>query len=251
MAKLKRMPPLIFDAAKMKRWGKIWLGTEGSTDKKTGMPTRKKERCFDKKQQMDFTKEIVDRSVAECLAKMLGGIPVKTPEKAKSLLPPADCADCVEIGDTTVVGGIRTQRFDIAYRPDGIRIAYDSKTLNGESSTGKNWNNMINDLASEATTVHTRFPYALALFIVVLPKPVLSERRATTLIRTLERMNLRLGETGEPNKAESIALVVWDPETGEIDDNVPRRDSSLRYEQFLVRVEEIYSARYDCMPPHE
>lgn len=251
MAKLKRMPPLIFDTSKMKKWGAIWLGTEGSPDKKTGVPTTKKEMCFDKKQQMDFTKEIVDRTVADCLARMLGGIPVRTPEKIKSLLPPADCPDCVEVGDTTVVGGIRTQRFDIAYRPDGIRIAYDSKTLNDKLSTGKNWNNMINDLASEATTVHTRFPYALSLFIVFLPKPVLSERRATTLIRTLERMNLRSSEIGENNKAESIALVVWDPETGEIDDNLPKRDSSLRYEQFLSRVEEIYSARYDCMPPHE
>lgn len=251
MAKLKRMPPLIFDTAKMKKWGEIWLSTEGSQDKKTGTSTVKKERCFDKKQQIDFTKEIIDRPIAHCLARMLGGIPVRTPEKISSLLPPSDCPNCVEVGDTTVVGGIRTQRFDIAYRPDGIRIAYDSKTLNGESSTGKNWNNMINDLASEATTVHTRFPYALSLFIVVLPSPVLSERRATTLIRTLERMNLRTSETGENNKAESIALVVWDPETGEIDDNIPKRDSSLRYEQFLSRVEEIYSSRYDCMPPHE
>lgn len=42
MAKLKRMPPLIFDTAKMKKWGEIWLGTEGSQDKKTGTSTVKK-----------------------------------------------------------------------------------------------------------------------------------------------------------------------------------------------------------------
>lgn len=29
---------------------------------------------------------------------------------------------------------------------------------------------MINDLGTEATTVHTRFPYAIVAFLVVVPK---------------------------------------------------------------------------------
>jgi len=48
----------------------------------------------------------------------------------------------------------------VGYRPDGLRFAFDSKTLNDKKSIGKNWQNMINDLATEATTVHSRFPYA-------------------------------------------------------------------------------------------
>jgi len=31
----------------------------------------------------------------------------------------------------------------VGYRPDGIRFAFDSKTLNDQESIAKNWQNMI------------------------------------------------------------------------------------------------------------
>lgn len=46
--------------------------------------------------------------------------------------------DCVEVGTTRVVGGIRSQKFGVAYRPDGVRFAYDNKTLNSRNSLGRN-----------------------------------------------------------------------------------------------------------------
>jgi hypothetical protein len=119
---------------------------------------------------------------------MLGGIEIVTPGRTV-LTPPKP--DCVEIGDVRIIGGVRPQNFDIGYRPDGIRIAYDSKTLNDSASVRKNYQNMINDLATEATTVHSRFPYALFIFLFVVPAPCLGGAIEAALTLTLERLGQR------------------------------------------------------------
>ena len=241
MAVLQPIPPLIIDKGLLCEWGRVWLGTVASNG---GV---KKAKCFDKKQGMDFGKA-VDPLVAKALSVMLGDIPAISPASRNKLLPPVD--DCVEIGDTRLVGGIRTQNYDIMYRPDGVRIAYDSKTLNDQSSMQKNWHNMINDLASEATTVHTRFPYALALFLVLIPKDIFTGRQTHEIIRTLERLNGRESIREEDYKAESIALVIWNPHTGEVDETLPELASSLRIEKYTGRIEKMYSDRYAGLPPH-
>jgi len=260
MAKLKPMPPIIIDQVKLKLWGKIWLGEIGDEVGKKKDPRKKtitkdeKEyykkvsNRFAKKQGMDFCSQFIDKTVAEQIAIMLGDIEVKTCSN-NSLMPVVK--DSVEIGQPKVVGGVRTQNFDIAYRPDGVRIAYDSKTLNDEDSIKKNWNNMINDLAAEATTVHTRFPYALVLFIFLVPKPALKLQQQEDIIRTLERMNSRSSIQDENHLAESISLIVWDPDTGTIDNAVPDVNSSLRIEKFSERIYKLYMERYKGLPPHD
>ncbi len=241
MPDIQTMPQIKFDPVKLKSWGDTWLGTHSSTG---GL---KKAYCFDKKQGMDFGKEI-DSEIGTALATMLGDIPVCKPLSSNALLPPN--SNCVEVGDTRIIGGIRPQNYDIAYRPDGVRIAYDSKTLNDASSIKKNWQNMINDIAAEASTLHTRFRYALALFVVLVPKDALSDSQAAGLVNTLERMNERIGVDEENHKSESISLIVWDPHTGKIDPLVPSESSSLRIEKFSSRIEQVYRSRYKGLPPH-
>lgn len=243
MAKLQSIPDITFNKSLLQRWGNIWLGTEGSKPEKT-----KKTHCFDRKQAMDFGKEL-DPIIGNAIAQMLGDISVKAPLNQNALLPPDP--DCVEVGDTRIIGGVRPQNFDMAYRPDGVRIAYDSKTLNDAESIKKNWQNMINDVAAEATTLHTRFRYALALFLVVIPEQALNTTQAEGIIRTLERMNERFSVEEENHKAESIALVVWDAETGNISKTIPDMNSSLRIEKYAKRIEEVYLSRYKGLPPHQ
>jgi hypothetical protein len=137
MSSLKdSMPEIIIDPSLLKTWGAKWLGAVSSSG------ASKRPNCFDRKQSMDFGKMVLDPAVANSLGEMLGDIEILPPISSNSLLPPND--NCVEIGDTRVIGGIRPQNFDIAYRPDGLRIAYDSKTLNDFDSVKKNWQNMIN-----------------------------------------------------------------------------------------------------------
>jgi len=243
MATLKTMPPLKIDRNALAQWGALWLGKTGSNG------TSKKPNCFDKKQSMDFGKVVLDPAVANSFAAMVGGVPVRQPESSRSLLPPE--ADCIEIGDSRVIGGIRPQNFDVAYRPDGLRIAYDSKTLNDFDSVKKNWQNMINDLATEASTVHTRFPYALVAFLVSIPKPALDTSQEHDIVRTLERLGTRKSVQNQNHLAEVITLLVWDPATGKVDTNIPGPSSNLRMERFSEILYPIYVERYKGLPPHD
>jgi hypothetical protein len=232
MADLKaNMPGIAVPSAELKKWGAKWL---------TG-------NNFGKKDGMDFGK-LFDTAVANALAEMLGGIKVDEPTST-ALLP--DVPDCVELGNTRIVGGIRPQNFDVAYRPDGVRFAFDSKTLNDKRSIPKNWQNMINDLATEASTVHTRFPYAVVAFMVIVPEPALNEGQRRGLLRTLERMATRKHVNDETHLAEAISLVVWNPRAGAISRTTPDSSSHLHIGRFSEIVFARYVERYKGLPPHD
>ena len=177
---------------------------------------------------------------------MLGDVDVVKP--AGSALTPSQ-PDCVEVGSARVIGGIRPQNYDVAYRPDGPRIVFDSKTLNDEDSIRKNWQNMINDLASEAATVHTRFPYCIVAFIVALPLPAVPERQRLAIATTLNRLGSRRDELDQHHLAEAIALVIWDPSTGEV--SCPdEHTQGISLEAMRARLESCYLDRYRHLPPH-
>lgn len=133
------MPPLQVDAATLLEWGRVWR-SDVPTPTAAGNPRPKARNSFDRKQGMDFGM-VFDTAFANALADMLGGIPVVDPVN-DSLLPPPQFPNSVEKGKTRIVGGIRPQNYDAAYRPDGPRVVYDSKSLNEVSSIRKNWQNM-------------------------------------------------------------------------------------------------------------
>lgn len=236
------MPPLRLSAEDFQRWGALWLG---EANPETGQA--KAAASFDRQQSVNFA-SFIDEAFANALATMLGGLPV---ERARSdlLVPPVP--DCVEIGAVRIIGGIRPQNFDVAYRPDGVRVAFDSKTLNDLKSVGKNWQNMVNDLATEAATVHTRFPYAVVVFMVVIPRPALGLKQETDLVRTLERLGSRRDVLDQLHLAEAIALVAWDPKTGELDAITPASSSNLRVEKLPGTLYQHYLSRYKGLPPHD
>ena len=149
-----------------------------------------------------------------------------------------------------IIGGVRPQNFDVGYRPDGARFAFDSKTLNDVDSIRKNWQNMVNDLATEATTVHSRFPHAVVAFMVICPEPAAGEPQRSALIETLERLARRVSVEDPVYMAEAIAFVLWNPEDGSIDPTSPSPSSPLRLEKFSSQVESAYVNRYKGLPPH-
>jgi CO dehydrogenase/acetyl-CoA synthase delta subunit len=242
MAELEKMPPVEIDQNELKKWGLRWLKNINDENGQS-----KAEFSFDRQQSVNFAL-FIDLAFGTAISRMLGNIRIEVPS-GNSLLPNAP--DIVEVGPVRIVGGIRPQNFDAAYRPDGPRIVFDSKTLNEEKSIGKNWQNMINDLGTEATTIHTRFPYSLVVFFVVLPKPALNNKQKRDLIRTLERLGTRKSVLDQPHLAEAISMVVWEPETGKIDKNIPEQTSHLRLEKIHSIIEEIYLDRYKGLPPHD
>lgn len=242
MPPLNSMPNIIIDPIQLARWGGVWSGTISS-----GLSPKSPD-CFDKKQGMDFGKTLIDPIFASSISSMLGNIPVLPPINKNALLPPIP--DCVELGDSRIIGGIRPQNFDIVYRPDGVRIAYDSKTLNDINSVKKNWQNMINDLAAEAATVHFRFPLAVVIFVICIPRPALLASQQRDIIRTLERLSKRQNPQDQNHLAEVISLIIWDPATGMIDTTIPEPTSVLRIDKFHTQLEAIYLERYQALPPH-
>lgn len=225
------MPPISLNAVHLESFGSRWQ--EGSK--------------FSKKDGMAFGASI-DGAVGAALAAMLGDIPLVAPS-ANQLQPVHP--DCVEVGPVRVVGGVRPQNFDVGYRPDGVRIAFDSKTLNDHDSVGKNWQNMINDLATEATTVHSRFPTAIVAFIVAIPSPCLpAGARSNAIIGTLTRLGGRVLVDEPAHRAEAISLVSWDPHNGQVDPDVPEPASALRIERFSELVGARYHERFQGLPPH-
>ena len=134
MAELaESMPPLSISTHELNEWGDKWVSAINSETGKSKYPL-----AFDRHQSVNFA-SFIDMAFGKALATMLGGIPVVAPVSG-SLLPPQ--ADCVEVGPARVIGGIRPQNFDVVYRPDGPRVAFDSKTLNDFKSVGKNWQNI-------------------------------------------------------------------------------------------------------------
>ena len=226
------MPPIALPAAELAEIGGHWNASALTLPKAWG----------------EKVGDLCDRTVGKCLAEMLGKIPVVKPTKSTALLPPK--ADCVEVGPTRIIGGIRPQNFDVAYRPDGVRFVFDSKTLNTKKSLSKNYQNMINDLATEAATVHTRFPSAIVAFIVAVPEPCLATHRRN-LTTTLSRLAGRRSTSGDLHKAEAISLLVWNPHDGSIEEGWPSNGSPLRIEEFSAQVELCYTDRFAGLPPHK
>jgi hypothetical protein len=234
VAQLQAMPQITVTAAELRPFGLVWESSGRKLPRGGPMSSAMLGRLFDEK-------------VGRALATMLGGIEIVVP-KATALHPSKP--DCVEVGPCRIVGGIRPQNFDVGYRPDGPRFVFDSKTLNDEKSIRKNYQNMINDLGTEATTVHTRFPYAVVAFLVVLPTPSLAPRQKDALTRTLERLSERSSPIDLVHKAEAISLVLWDPATGAIDQNWPAIPSPLRVENLSAQIERAYVERFKGLPLH-
>src|SRR3990167_9309380 len=161
MSKLNSMPTVKVSEAELKVFGKKLIENGGNLSRTPP-------------QSSSQLGSLLDSAVGKSLAVMLGNIPIVKPNM-NALIPSKP--DCVEVGPVRIVGGVRPQNFDVGYRPDGPRFAYDSKTLNDSKSLGKNFLNMINDLATEATTVHSRFPHAIVAFMFVVPKPCFEENQ--------------------------------------------------------------------------
>lgn len=233
MATLAHMPPIIATAAALTPWGAKWTATPNAFTKKDGM---------------DFGKEL-NKLVGSAVATMLGGIPIITPNR--NHLMPAN-SDAVEVGDVRVIGGIRPQNFDVGYRPDGVRFAFDGKTLNDTGSVKANYQNMVNDLGTEATSVHARFPFAVVAFIIAIPCPCfIAGGVRERYTRLLDRLAGRMTPADEIYKAEAMSLVLWDPAAGGVDPTWPDPSSLLRIEKFSDQVEKAYETRYGGLPPHD
>jgi hypothetical protein len=142
MARLAPMPPLMISQNDLILFVSTWKNLNGRLSRTPPQSSGEPGRLF-------------DVAVGTSLARMLGDIPVVTPTST-ALLP--SHSDCVEVGHVRIIGGVRPQNFDVGYRPDGVRFAFDSKTLNDKKAwarTGKTWS-MISLLKPRPSTAGSR-----------------------------------------------------------------------------------------------
>jgi hypothetical protein len=100
-------------------------------------------------------------------------------------------------------------------------------------------------------TVHTRFPFAVVGFMVVIPSPCFTGGLRTRFTRMLDRLVGRNSPIDLAHKAEAVSLVLWNPGSATVDTNWPEVDSPLRIERFSEQIQIQYYKRYDGMPPHD
>lgn len=243
------MPTVEFDQAKLREFGAAW--SQGAEVVKKGQREQRSSRLG---RIGDYSGAnlgvLANQSVAQALSHMLGGFRI-VPATGERLLPESQYL--VEVGEVRVIGGVRPQNYDVAYRPDGIRFVFDSKTLNDTDSIRKNYQNMINDLGTEATTAHTRFPYAVVAFMVLIPLPCMRELSSQVtrgILGNLERLVGRVDVNGPVHKAEAISLVVWDPDAGSIDQSFVAPQSPLHLQRFSEMISDAYISRYQGLDPH-
>ena len=91
----------------------------------------------------------------------------------------------------------------------------------------------------------------IVAFIVAVPRPALDSAQERDLIRTLQRLGTRSDELDQAHLAEAIALVVWNPTDGSIDEHVPSKQTNLRLEAMHTRINAAYLDRYANLPPHQ
>lgn len=86
--------------------------------------------------------------------------------------------------------------------------------------------------------------------MVIISSPCLVEPQRAAIIETLERLARRNGVEDPDYMAEAISLVVWNPDDGSVEVDVPPPTSPLRMEKFSGYIEAAYISRYKGLPPH-
>jgi len=157
-----------------------------------------------------------------------------------------------EAGEKRVAGGLRTVQSDVteAHELDGVRLAVEIKP--SYRAVGRAIWNRYGDVRAFAVNIHLKFPFAVVGGVQVLPTIDIEEDGSRSKTRTYlsraarrhDRIRPRVSEADADHLVEALGLVIFDPETGELDPDLPAADSRLRWEGFVASLVEAYDARF-------
>lgn len=157
-------------------------------------------------------------------------------------------------GEVEVSGGLRTARADVAeFHPlDGLRLAIEIKPIN--LAVGRAIWNRFGDIRAFAVNIHLKFPFAVVGGILTVPtyeegksqgrqKPTrhLVERAVSRFIRAGGRRT----EADAPHLLEAIAVLLYDPDSASLDQEVPPTGQGLRWEEFVPTIATAYESRFE------
>jgi hypothetical protein len=190
-----------------------------------------------------------------------------------------------EYGERVVSGALRTVNADVSeiHPLDGLRLAVELKPVN--LAVGRAIWNRFGDIRTFAVNLHLRFPFAVVGGVLVIPtyelrkvtKAIAEEgdteeteeleldiaeevgdiaaatdpgRKDTRglILRAVNRL-VRAGgrerDSDAPHLLEAIAVVVYDPDTGQLDAELPPNGSGLRWNEFVDDLVRAYEGRFE------
>lgn len=155
--------------------------------------------------------------------------------------------------ETKVAGALRTVQADVSesHRLDGLRLAVEIKPVN--LAVGRAIWNRFGDIRTFAVNIHLKFPFAVVGGVLAVPsyEQMPNGRKKTTLplieraVERLRRAGGRESEAGAPHLLEAIGVLVYDPDTSQLDDSMPPHGSGLRWDEFVQTLAETYQVRFE------
>ena len=155
-------------------------------------------------------------------------------------------------GERNVAGALRTVQSDVSeFHPlDGLRLAIEIKPIN--LAIGRALWNRFGDIRTFAVNLHLKFPFAVVGG--VLTAPVVDRAKGGRVVdvrhlldravHRLVRAGGRRNEGEAPHLLEGVALVAYDPRTGQLDPSLPAPGSGLRWSEFVTALAQSYDARF-------
>lgn len=159
-------------------------------------------------------------------------------------------------GETNVAGALRVVKADLSetHHLDGLRLAVELKPVN--LAVGRAIWNRFGDIRTFAVNIHLKFPFAVVGGVLAIPawewKTRDGELVQVSTRRLIERATDRLARAGgrrtEGDAAhllEGVAVLVYDPNTGQPDELLPPPGSGLRWSEFVNALVHAYVARFE------
>ncbi len=188
----------------------------------------------------------------------------------------------IVVGERKVSGALRTVNADVSeiHPTDGLRLAVELKPVN--LAVGRAIWNRFGDIRTFAVNLHLKFPFCVVGGVLAIPiyeefgtpeaitasrdEAAINEggtsesveaaestafgRRSTVplierAVARLVRAGGRKTEGDAPHLLEGIAVVVYDPDTGQLLQELPAVGSSLRWEEFVNSLVAAYKGRFE------
>jgi hypothetical protein len=165
----------------------------------------------------------------------------------------------IRTGEHKVAGALRIVQADLSefHSLDGLRLAVEIKPVN--LSVGRAIWNRFGDIRTFSVNLHLKFPFAVVGGILTIPLYEMATRTrgdrsprkkpTSELIRRaiarLVRAGGRVTEGDAAHLLEAIGVVIYDPDTASLSEDLPPEDSGLRWEQFITALVNAYDARFE------
>jgi hypothetical protein len=154
-------------------------------------------------------------------------------------------------GETQVAGALRIAQMDVVEMSalDGLKLAIEIKPVN--LAVGRAIWNRYGDIRVGAVSTHLKFPFAVVGGVLTFPtwEWASGQKKSTTHLvarccELLRRAGNRRREDDAPHRLEGVAVVLFDPDTSSVVEDLPTPESELRWEECVTGLAVAYDERF-------